>query len=113
MFSRLGFIVSRWWLVVLAFWVSAVVVVRVGAPRWDDVTHDGDFAYLPSEMSSSQGERLLASAFPDTLSKSQIALVTDHTAYAEGVKAFGWMVPGEIKVFSVADLDDAKAWVAS
>ena len=75
MFSRLGFIVSRWWLIVLAFWVSAVVVVLMGAPRWDDVTHDGDFAYLPSEMSSSQGERLLASAFPDTLSKSQIVLV--------------------------------------
>jgi uncharacterized membrane protein YdfJ with MMPL/SSD domain len=75
MFSRLGFIVSRWWLIVLAFWVSAVVAVVVGAPRWEDVTHDGDFAYLPSEMPSSQGERLLASAFPDTLSKSQIVLV--------------------------------------
>jgi hypothetical protein len=43
----------------------------------------------------------------------KIALVTDHTAYADGVKAFGWMVPGEIKIFSVADLDDAKAWVSS
>ena len=75
MFSRLGFIVSRWWLIVLAFWVSAVVAVLMGAPRWDDVTHDGDFAYLPSAMPSSQGERLLASAFPDTLSKSQIVLV--------------------------------------
>ena len=42
----------------------------------------------------------------------KIALVTDHTAYADGVKAFGWMVPGEIRIFSVADLDDAKAWVA-
>jgi hypothetical protein len=43
----------------------------------------------------------------------KIALVTDDTAYADGVKAFGWMVPGEIRIFSVADLDDAKAWVAS
>ena len=42
----------------------------------------------------------------------KIPLVTDHMAYADGVKAFGWMVPGEIKVFSVADLDDAQAWVA-
>lgn len=75
MFSRLGIIVSRWWLIVLAFWVSVVVAVVVGAPRWDDVTHDGDFAYLPSEMPSTQGERLLAFAFPDTLSKSQIVLV--------------------------------------
>ncbi len=42
----------------------------------------------------------------------KIALVTDHTVYEDGVKAFSWMVPGEIKVFSVADLDDAKVWVA-
>ncbi len=32
----------------------------------------------------------------------KIALVTDHTVYEDGVKAFSWMVPGEIKVFSVA-----------
>lgn len=67
--------VSRWWLIILAFWASVVVVVVMGAPRWDDVTHDGDFAYLPSEMPSSQGERLLASAFPNTQSKSQVVLV--------------------------------------
>ena len=42
----------------------------------------------------------------------KIALVTSHTAYADGVKAFGWMVPGEIRVFPVADLEDAKNWVA-
>lgn len=75
MFSRLGLFVSRWWLLILACWVSAVIGVRLGTPRWDDVTRDGDFAYLPGEMSSSQGERLLVSAFPDTLSKSQIVLV--------------------------------------
>jgi hypothetical protein len=43
----------------------------------------------------------------------KIALVTDHAAYADGVKVFGWMVPGEIEVFSVADLDNARAWVTS
>ncbi len=75
MFSHLGFMVSRWWLLILALWVSAMVGVRLGAPRWDEVTHDGDFAYLPSEMPSALGERLLTSAFPDTLSKSQIVLV--------------------------------------
>lgn len=75
MFSRLGIMVSRWWLIVLAFWASVITAVMIGAPRWDDVTHDGDFAYLPSEMSSSQGERLLAAAFQNTQSKSQIVLV--------------------------------------
>lgn len=42
----------------------------------------------------------------------KIALVTDHAAYVNDVKAFGWMVPGEIKVFAVADLSDAEPWVA-
>lgn len=42
----------------------------------------------------------------------KMAVVTDHKAYADGVKVFGWMVPGEIKVFSVADLEDARSWVS-
>lgn len=42
----------------------------------------------------------------------KLAIVTDHTAYADGVKAVGWMMPAEVKVFAVADLDAAKAWVA-
>ena len=42
----------------------------------------------------------------------EIALVTDHKAYKDGVKAFEWMMPCEMKVFAVADLADAKTWVA-
>jgi len=42
----------------------------------------------------------------------RIAVVTDHGAYGDGVKIFGWMVPGEIKVFPTSDLDAAKAWVS-
>lgn len=75
MFSRLGGFISRWWPAVLAAWVLALVGVRWVAPRWDEVTRDGDFAYLPEEMTSSKGERLLERAFPDVLAKSQIVLV--------------------------------------
>ena len=53
MFPRLGVFVSRWWPAVLVAWALAVVAVRSGAPRWDDVTRDGDFAYLPAAMTSS------------------------------------------------------------
>ncbi|MGI9666382.1 MAG: STAS/SEC14 domain-containing protein [Acidimicrobiia bacterium] len=42
----------------------------------------------------------------------RIAVVTNHSAYIDGVKALGWMVPGEIRVFSVPNLEDAKTWVA-
>ena len=42
----------------------------------------------------------------------KIAIVTDHKAYQDGKKAFGWMIPGEVKVFAVADLTSAEAWAA-
>ena len=74
MFIRLGNWISRHWLAVILIWIAAVVGLRLAAPRWDDVTRDGDLAYLPSDMPSAVGEQLLASAFPDHRAKSQIAL---------------------------------------
>ncbi len=41
----------------------------------------------------------------------KIALVTDHKAYEDGIKAFAWMMPCEIKVFAVDDQAAATAWV--
>jgi RND superfamily putative drug exporter len=75
MFSHLGRFVARRWIAVLLFWTVLAVVLRVFAPRWDDVTHDGDLAYLPSQMASVQGERLLEAAFPEVLSRSNLVLV--------------------------------------
>lgn len=42
----------------------------------------------------------------------KIALVTDHKVYADAVKVFGRLAPGEVKVYPVAELADATAWVA-
>lgn len=41
----------------------------------------------------------------------KIALVTDDRAYHNAVKAFGWLVPGDLQLFGLAQLDEAKAWV--
>lgn len=43
----------------------------------------------------------------------KIALVTDHTGYSDAVKAFGWLMPGEVETFAVADKDAAISWVSS
>ncbi len=43
----------------------------------------------------------------------KIAFVTDHDVYRTAVKAFGFAMPGDVKVFEVAQLDDAKKWVAA
>jgi len=43
----------------------------------------------------------------------KIAVVTDEDWIENGVKAFGWMIPGEVKTFDDDDLDEAKAWIVS
>lgn len=75
MFHRLGSFVSRYYLWVLLGWLLAGLAVALFAPAWDDVTRDGDFAYLPEQMTSVRGEKLLEAAFPDIRSKSAIVLV--------------------------------------
>ena len=78
MSDRLGTLVARHWALVLVLWLVLVVGVHIVAPRWDDVTHDGDFAYLPKGMTSVQGEKLLETAFPQVVSKSQVAVVVSR-----------------------------------
>lgn len=43
----------------------------------------------------------------------KIAIVTDTGWVADGIKFFGWMLPGEVKVYATDQLDDAKAWVTT
>lgn len=40
------------------------------------------------------------------------AIVTDIDWMARATKLFAWMIPGEARVFPLASLDEAKAWVA-
>jgi len=75
MFHHLGRIVSRHWIWVLVFWALVLVGIRSIAPRWDDVTRDGDFAYLPHWASSVQGERLLEAAFRQVRYKSHVVVI--------------------------------------
>lgn len=67
-------VIKRWWWVLLA-WLVLAVGLRSVAPRWNDVAFDGDFDYLPANMSSVAGGRMLDRAFPGERSRSQIVLV--------------------------------------
>ena len=40
------------------------------------------------------------------------AIVTDIEWMARATKMFAWMIPGDARVFPLAELDQAKAWVA-
>jgi hypothetical protein len=49
----------------------------------------------------------------DVKSWEKIAVVTDKDWLQHAVKGFGWMVPGDVRVFGVQDLDAAVEWAAS
>jgi hypothetical protein len=40
------------------------------------------------------------------------AIVTDIEWMARATKLFAWMIPGEARVYPLAELEDAKRWVA-
>ncbi len=42
----------------------------------------------------------------------RIAAVTDVEWIAKTIEMFRWMMPGEVRVFPLAELEQAKAWVA-
>jgi hypothetical protein len=41
----------------------------------------------------------------------RIAIVSDADWLENSVKAFGWMMPGQVRVFEPDDVDDAKEWL--
>jgi len=75
MFARLAHAVSAHWLLVLIAWLAVPLAVHQAAPSWDSLVADGEAAYLPAAMSSVRGATLLADAFPDAHSLSEVVLV--------------------------------------
>lgn len=41
----------------------------------------------------------------------RIAIVTDTDWVDHAIKAFGWMLPGEVRTFGDDEIDTAKAWI--
>ncbi len=64
MFPILSRILSRSWMLWLAAWALSWAGTRAVAPRWNDVAQDGQFNFLPRNVPSRRGERLLRDAFP-------------------------------------------------
>lgn len=46
-------------------------------------------------------------------SYDKIGVVTDATWVRRAVSAFGWLIPGEVRVFTVGAFDQAKGWITS
>lgn len=71
----LGRFVARYWGWIIFAWLLAAIFARTLAPSWDEIAYDGDFEYLPSEMPSVAGGKLLDAAFPKERSRSQILIL--------------------------------------
>jgi SpoIIAA-like len=41
----------------------------------------------------------------------RMALVTDKDWVRHGASAFGWLAPGELRLFDLAERDEARAWL--
>lgn len=83
-------VVARHWPWVIAAWVALAAITQWAAPPWDQVTRDGDLAYLPAEMTSVRAESLLAEAFPNRRTRSEIVVVVE--------RADGALTPADLAV---------------
>jgi len=43
----------------------------------------------------------------------RMALVTDKDWIRHGASAFGWLAPGDLRLFEPSERDDARAWVTA
>jgi hypothetical protein len=43
----------------------------------------------------------------------KIAVVTDKKWIRRAIKAFGWLMPGEVKLYANDQLDEAKEWITA
>jgi RND superfamily putative drug exporter len=77
-FSALGRVIARHWGAVIVGWLVLMGLVIGLAPRWDEVTYDGDLAYMPATMTSVRAERLLERAFPTGRSKSEMVVMAER-----------------------------------
>lgn len=41
----------------------------------------------------------------------RIAVVSDHNHILGTIHVFAWMVPGEVRTYAMAQMDEAKAWL--
>jgi uncharacterized membrane protein YdfJ with MMPL/SSD domain len=94
MFRRLGILVARYPIHILAVWVVLLVVILATTPKLGDVVNSSQASYLPSSSNVQQAQSILQQAFPNSYAGSTAlvaltgpqaarrAAVADYSAYA-------------------------------
>jgi RND superfamily putative drug exporter len=75
MYRLLGNSVIRFWPAILLGWVIALVALKSVAPDWQDVIEEGEFAFLPDEMPSLEGERKYEEAWGEPFASNIVLVV--------------------------------------
>ncbi|NLX53781.1 MAG: MMPL family transporter [Planctomycetaceae bacterium] len=98
-FTYLAGFVTRHRMLVVVAWLVAVFGIQSVAPKWELITHDGDFSYLPSYLPSVVGERWMSEAFPHQRGRSQIvlALVREQEPITKDDVQIGYDVARRVK----------------
>lgn len=73
----------------------------------------GDGAQLSSGALIEDARAGLALGFGHQSAWKRTALVTDLEWVKRSFRLFSWLAPGEIAIYALAELEDAKAWVAA
>jgi hypothetical protein len=55
----------------------------------------------------------LGTVLPHHSAFKRIAVVSDKAWVAHAIQALSWMIPGELAVFTLDELDKAKVWAAA
>ncbi len=71
-------VVTRHWGWVIGFWIVLAVGLKLIAPPWESVAKDGDFEFLPSNLPSRVGQRLLDEAFPTQRARSRMVIIVQR-----------------------------------
>ena len=80
----------------------------IGIEAVGKVTEDEDFeSYSPGAL---WADTKLVAGHREGWKK--VAIVSDADWLENSIKAFGWLMPGEVKVFETDEVDDAKKWLA-
>jgi hypothetical protein len=98
--------------------ITADDYTEVLKPAIDDVLRRGDEIRIVIEFADWSG--MSGGAMWEDLKMgierftkwTRIALVTDIEWMRHAINVFGWMTPGEVRTFTLAERDDAAAWAA-
>jgi hypothetical protein len=70
-----------------------------------------DFGGLEASAMWEDVKRAPSLGFKHRAQWERLAVVTDKDWMRRALAAFGWLVPGELRVFEPGELEQAKAWV--